>query len=145
MALRVLAGHVSKTLAVPGVACHHRYMTTATIEGRPWRPRDTLATRFKLLREELGMSQRQFALAVGMPASQVQSIEDGHSPRGLDLKVKRIAAVLGVDREWLMWGGQLADSSEPSGLLADDSMQNSQAHDRLEQPFRPALWLADVA
>lgn len=90
-------------------------MTVASETG-PWRPKDTLAARFRLLRAELGLSQREFGEAVGIPPSQIQSIEDGSSPRGLDVKVKKIAMAFGVDRDWLMWGGELADpSTDPGG------------------------------
>ena len=49
----------------------------------------------------------------GIPASQVQSIEDGHSPRELDVKVKAIAREFNVDRDWLMWGGPLSEPQDP--------------------------------
>lgn len=82
-------------------------MTTAGI-GSQWRPRDTLANRLRLLRAELHLSQREFGDRCQIPASQIQSIEDGNSPRGLDTKVKKIVMAFGVDRDWLMWGGDLA-------------------------------------
>lgn len=88
-------------------------MTIAAINS--WRPADTLANRFKLVRAELGLSQREFGERVGIPASQVQSIEDGKSPRGLDVKVKKIALGLGVDRDWLMWGGSLGEGPDNGG------------------------------
>lgn len=79
---------------------------------KPWRPADTLANRFRLLRAELGLSQREFGERAGIPASQIQSIEDGKSPRGLDVKVQKLATAYGIDREWLMWGGPL-ESHDP--------------------------------
>ena len=86
---------------------------TIAVDTGAWRPRDTLAARFKLLRGELDMSQREFAMATGIPVSQVQSIEDGKSPRGLDVKVKKVVEAFQVDRDWLMWGGELADPAAP--------------------------------
>ncbi|SCZ14017.1 Helix-turn-helix domain-containing protein [Rhodococcus erythropolis] len=95
-------------------------MTTAA--NISWRPADTLANRFKLIRADLGMSQREFGDRVGIPASQVQSIEDGSSPRGLDIKVKKIALALGVDRDWLMWGGSLGEGPTNGGPDGGDTV-----------------------
>lgn len=76
-----------------------------------------MANRFRLVRAELGYSQREFAEKVGIPASQIQSIEDGRTARALDVKVRQIALKLGVDRDWLMWGGELVPDPEgPGGL-----------------------------
>ena len=52
-------------------------------------------------------------MATGIPVSQIQSIEDGKSPRGLDVKVKKVVDAFKVDRDWLMWGGELADPTAP--------------------------------
>lgn len=87
-------------------------MTTAGL-GSHWKPRDTLANRLRLLRAELHMSQREFGQRCQIPAHQIQSIEDGNSPRGLDTKVKKIVLAFGVDRDWLMWGGELASPDDP--------------------------------
>lgn len=88
-------------------------MTTA--QAGPWRPADTLANRFRLVRAELGITQREMATKTGIPAGQIQGIEDGRNPRGLDTKVKRIALAYGVDRNWLMWGGELVTDPEGPG------------------------------
>lgn len=93
-------------------------MTTA-LNGS-WRPADSLANRMKLVRAELGMSQREFGAKCGIPASQIQSIEDGKSPRGLDVKVKKISLAFGVDRDWLMWGGPLNDETPPPTGAVDE-------------------------
>ncbi|MBM4577235.1 helix-turn-helix domain-containing protein [Rhodococcus hoagii] len=74
----------------------------------------------KLVRAELGMSQREFGAKCGIPASQIQSIEDGKSPRGLDVKVKKISLAFGVDRDWLMWGGPLNDETPPPTGAVDE-------------------------
>lgn len=72
---------------------------------RPRRPQDTLASRFRLMRYELGhMSQKEFALLVGLTPGAVQSIEDGRKPTGLDEKVLKIEQATGYDRAWVMWG-----------------------------------------
>jgi transcriptional regulator with XRE-family HTH domain len=73
-----------------------------------WKPRDTLANRLRLIRAELGLTQRQLAEATGLTAAQVQSIEDGHTPRDMGQRLTQISDALGVDINWLMWGGMLA-------------------------------------
>lgn len=69
------------------------------------KPQDTLASRFRLMRYEMGqMSQKEFALLVGLTPGAVQSIEDGRKPTGLDEKVLKIEQATGYDRVWVMWG-----------------------------------------
>ncbi len=66
---------------------------------------------------ELDITQSEMAERAGIPVHQIQSIEDGRAARGLDVKVKKIALALGVDRQWLMWGGELVPDPEgPGGL-----------------------------
>jgi transcriptional regulator with XRE-family HTH domain len=88
-----------------------------------WRPTDTLGARLILLRRELGLSQRDAADRAGIPFGQWQGMEDdGRQPRGLDVKVARIAVAFGVDRDWLMWGGPLSGGSPnptPGGSLSN--------------------------
>lgn len=74
-------------------------------------PRDTLALRVRIAREELGLSQRAAAAQCGLTFGEWQSIEAGREARGLDHKVARIATGLDYDRDWLMWGGPLDDGS----------------------------------
>ncbi len=47
-------------------------------------------------------------------------MEDGRTPRRMDLKVRQIAMAFGVDRDWLMWGGELAPEGDggPIGSVA---------------------------
>lgn len=71
----------------------------------PWRPGDTLASRLLLVRHELHISQREAAERSGLTFGEWQSMENGAAARGLDRKVSAIAGGLGVDRNWLMWGG----------------------------------------
>jgi transcriptional regulator with XRE-family HTH domain len=79
-----------------------------------WIPRDTLATRILLVRTSLGLSQREASAQTGIPYGSWQSMEDGRSPRDLAAKVAAISLALGVDRDWLMWGGPLANDSGPT-------------------------------
>lgn len=82
-------------------------MTTATDSSTGWRPADTLENRLRLVRAEKKLSQRSAAEAVGITQREWQSMEEGRAARRVDVKVRRIAMALGVDRDWLMWGGQL--------------------------------------
>lgn len=79
-----------------------------------WIPRDTLATRILLVRTQLGLSQREAAARTGIPYGSWQSMEDGRSPRDLAAKVAAVSLALGVDRDWLMWGGPLANENGPT-------------------------------
>ena len=97
-----------------------------------WIPVDDLATRLLVLRHQRGLTQREAALACGINYGAWQSMEDGRQARGLDQKIARISAALGVSREWLMWGGPLAPSG---GLPHLDSNQKPAG-------FRPRLALA---
>lgn len=85
-------------------------MSTQT-EFTAWRPQDTLAARLFLMRRELGLSQRAAALRAGITFGEWQSMENGADARGVDKKVAKIAAAFDVDRDWLIWGGPLADPS----------------------------------
>lgn len=83
-------------------------MTTAV------KPRDTLSMRVRIARIERELSQRAAALTCGLTFGEWQGIEDGRKVGGLDVKVRKIAAGLGYDRDWLMWGGPLStDGEEP--------------------------------
>lgn len=97
-------------------------MTTASAGHR--RPLDTLSTRIRLIRAELGDSQREFSARTGVPFGVLQGMEDGgRETRNRDVQVKRIALATGYDREWLMWGGALAPEPDPDGQPSglDDS------------------------
>lgn len=84
--------------------------------GQGWRPHDTLAARLVLLRRELGLSQREAADRSGLTFGEWQGLEnEDRHPRGVDVKIKRIAAAFGVDREWLIFGGPLQDPDDWGG------------------------------
>ena len=77
-------------------------MTTS--QTAPWVPTSTLASRLVLLRHHLHLSQRAAAEQCGVPFGVWQGMEAGRGTRSVDEHVKRIAAAVNVDREWLMWG-----------------------------------------
>jgi transcriptional regulator with XRE-family HTH domain len=87
-------------------------MTTAVERGN-WRPSDTLAARFLLVRTALGKDRKAFAALTGLTENQLLSIESGRSPRDLPAKINRVHLATGVDRDWLMWGGPLHDGTPP--------------------------------
>lgn len=79
-----------------------------------WVPEDSLANRLVLVRRHLGITQRVAAERSGLTFGEWQGLEDGRQVRGLDVKVTAISRTLGVDRDWLIWGGPLAEASLPS-------------------------------
>lgn len=98
-------------------------MSTQT-ESLAWRPEDTLATRLLVMRHQLRISQREAALRTGLTFGEWQSMENGAAARGIDKKVVRIAKTLGVDRDWLMWGGPMAGPADgPEGTNGGPTRQ----------------------
>lgn len=98
----------------------------------PWRPADTLAARAVLVRRQLGLSQREAAIRTGIGYGTWQGMEDGRAVRHLDQIVSAIVTAFGVDRDWLMWGGSLAD---PAG-------QYRSSTDRYLPVLDPAIFAA---
>jgi transcriptional regulator with XRE-family HTH domain len=78
-----------------------------------WVPRDTFATRLVLARAAAGMTRDEAAAACGLNRATWRLWEQGGSPRNMAEVVSKIAAGLGVDRDWLLWGGPLADENDP--------------------------------
>lgn len=72
-----------------------------------WRPTDTLANRVALIRNEMGLTQREMALRTGITFGKIQGIENGRSVHHEVEVLNKIATSLGVDRDWLMHGGGL--------------------------------------
>lgn len=77
----------------------------------------TIANRLVLVRNERGLSQRAAAAMCGITFGEWQGMESGRATRRLDMKVRQIAMALGVDRDWLMWGGALEQEKPPPGPL----------------------------
>jgi len=72
---------------------------------RPRIPTDSLPMRLIALRHEEGWSQREAAIATGVPLGVWQGMELGRGTRGVTRHIAAIAASTGYDRDWLMWGG----------------------------------------
>jgi hypothetical protein len=53
-----------------------------------------------------------------------QGMEMGRATRGIDRAVVAISTALGVDRDWLMWGGALSD---PTGTAPTDRYSTDNA------------------
>lgn len=100
--------------------CYDLPMTVTTERAAGWVPTDSLANRLVLVRRERKLTQRGAAEASGITFGEWQGIEDGRNTRRVDIKVRQIAMALGVDRDWLMWGGLLApeDDADPTGSAA---------------------------
>ncbi len=114
------------------------HMTTATGTD-PWRPSDSLANRLRLVRGELGLSQREAADRAGITARVWQNAEDGRTIRSERAVLAAIALAFGVDREWLLWGGALnAERPHQGGPDGGDECPQSGSN------RRPADYKADV-
>jgi transcriptional regulator with XRE-family HTH domain len=85
-------------------------------ETQAWRPEDTFGARLVLVRRELGLSQSEAAERCGISGATWATWELGRSPRNMPRQVDKISDALGVDRDWLMWGGQLATTGVPLDL-----------------------------
>jgi transcriptional regulator with XRE-family HTH domain len=83
-----------------------RDMTAELLPG--WVPQDTLALRLKMLRDSLGLSQRQAAARAGITFGSWQSMEDGRAATNLVVKIRKIARTYGCSEGWLQHGGELS-------------------------------------
>lgn len=99
-------------------------------------PRDTLAARLRLLRGEIGLSRRDAAMRSGVPLGTWQGMEEGRDSRKLPLQLTRIANTFGYDRDWLVWGGPLADGMG-DGPDGETVIGQYLTHD-------PHLWLVEA-
>lgn len=86
-------------------------MTTA-----PWIPSDTFGTRLLLVRKEKGLSVEQAAKLCGVAQPTWSTWERGAHPRDLVRAVRDISQALGVDQQWLMWGGALAEAGSAADV-----------------------------
>jgi transcriptional regulator with XRE-family HTH domain len=77
-------------------------------------PADTFAARLTLARLHAGhrLSIREAADRCGLNYGTWTGWERGLEPRGLLKVADRISAVLGVDRDWLLFGGPLSEAEE---------------------------------
>lgn len=73
-----------------------------------WIPTDTFGARLLLLRKQKGLTVEQAAKVCGLATPTWTTWENGAHPRDFIRAVSRISEHLGVDRDWLTWGGPLA-------------------------------------
>jgi transcriptional regulator with XRE-family HTH domain len=72
-------------------------------------PQDTFAGRLKLVRLHAGnLTIMQAAERCGLLNQSWSNWENGKVPRDKDDIVLAISEALGIDKDWLMWGGPLA-------------------------------------
>lgn len=90
------------------------------------------------MRAEKGLSQREAAAAIGITQREWQGMEGGRAARHVDQKVAKIAATLGVDRDWLMWGGVLEGAAvNPKYVPRIDRMLGKNRSSK--QPYHRAI------
>ncbi|MCB1849293.1 MAG: helix-turn-helix transcriptional regulator [Gammaproteobacteria bacterium] len=91
----------------------------------------TLGQRLRYVRLDKGWTQEQLAARASTNQAVIQKIENGKSLR--PRKINEIAAVLGVNPAWLMFGEE-ADSSLP-----EDAKNLAEAWNRLPEPHRSRI------
>lgn len=101
-------------------------------------PADTLPLRLVQMRHELGLSQRDAAARCGITFGEWQSMEAGRSARSLDIKVAKISAALGYDRDWLMWGAETGNPTPPANGTAVTKRDRAGKLPRLDSNQQPA-------
>lgn len=91
----------------------------------------TLGQRMRYKRLDNGWTQEQLAAKAGTNQAVIQKIENGKSLR--PRKIDQIAAVLGVNPAWLMFGDE-ADSA-----LSSDARDLAKAWNKLPEPHRSRI------
>jgi hypothetical protein len=82
-----------------------------------WVPLDTFGTRLILLRRHLQVSVDEISPKCGQSPHTWATWERGATPRNMATVVAAISASVGVDRDWLMWGGPLSERDASPWLL----------------------------
>ena len=76
-----------------------------------WVPENTFGLRLRMVRIVLGLSVEEISERCGVAPATWSKWERGSQPRGLVRTVEAIVEQTGVNRDWLMFGGDLAVSS----------------------------------
>lgn len=76
----------------------------------PFIPEDTFAVRLVIIRNALHLTQKEAAERCGLDDGSWSNWENGSKPRDMARVIESICSNLGVDRDWLMWGGPLAQN-----------------------------------
>ena len=91
----------------------------------------TLGQRMRYKRLNKGWTQEQLGARAGTNQAVIQKIENGNSLR--PRKIDQIAAVLGVNPSWLMFGG------ESSLMLPQDARCIAEAWNKLPEPHKSRI------
>ena len=91
----------------------------------------TLGQRMRYIRLDKGWTQEQLAARASTNQAVIQKIENGKSLR--PRKINEIAAVLGVNPAWLMFG------EEPQSLLPEDAKNLAEAWNKLPEPHKSRI------
>lgn len=103
-------------------------------------PTADFGTRLLLVRTNLGLTIEEIADLTGQKTPTWSTWERGSTPRNMGIVVDQIARALGVDRDWLMWGGPLG-SGPPGGLRLPHLDSNQEPAD---SRFAQVRWLRKI-
>lgn len=102
-------------------------------------PIDTFAARLILARHDAGqLSQRDAAERCGLNYASWSNWEGGMRPRDLIDVVEQIATGLGIDRDWLLFGGSLAKPGPRVGRRIRPIRRGGDFNVTLSHPVRSA-------
>jgi len=104
-------------------------------------PVDTFAARLVLARLHAGnLTLQQAAARCGLVDQSWSNWERGAKPRDLVDVVAAISESLGIDRDWLMYGGPLSQPERPIRRLRSDRTTVRYQPGRHPTPRRPGGW-----
>lgn len=85
-------------------------------------PVDSFAARLKLARLDAGnLTIREAAARCGLNFASWSNWEGGMAPRRIDRVAQKISDTLGIDRDWLLYGGPLAKENEDRSAHAEEA------------------------
>jgi transcriptional regulator with XRE-family HTH domain len=71
-----------------------------------------LGTRLQQTRKRKVLSQEELAAAAGVPVVTISRIENGHAANPRPSTVRKLAAALGVEPGWLLFGDEVSDTGK---------------------------------
>jgi transcriptional regulator with XRE-family HTH domain len=102
-------------------------MSTPTT-GVGWIPEDSFAARLLLARRHLGISVKEAAERCHVHYATWSTWERGATPQNYPTVVLRVAEGLGVNRDWLAWGGSLAAVATSTDQVASVTKRYRMGH-----------------
>lgn len=111
-----------------------------------WIPQDTFAARLLLARRHLGLSVKDAAARCHIHYATWSTWERGSVPQNYPDIVQRVSEGLGVNRDWLAWGGVLATTPTSSGSTPSDQVTYVTKRYRIGsvRDIRPNLSRSDI-